>query len=266
MGEVDRRPARRHGPAEQRQRATGCVLSSSSPAAGDGDGDQENGGTAHQRARPTAPSARRRSQSAGNGPPNQRMRGRGNAVATRRWAARRSSTSGWTSRPSPTMTLPLTTVCRAICGPQRSQARRGRRWRRRRGPVSGHTAMSATAPGAARRARPARGRLRRRGASSSAIRCSCGRRAQLARSIACAASSHRLASADDEPSTPSPTSTPAARRSTTGAMPDERMRLLDGQWATPTFAAPRLATSPGSGITQWGEPRPIGQPPAVRSR
>ena len=77
-------------------------------------------------------------------------------------------------------------------------------------------------------------------------------------SIACRASSHSdAASADDEPSTPSPTGTPAARRSTTGAMPDERIRLLDGQCAAPTPAAPDPAPAPAV------EPTPAPEPEAA---
>ena len=52
----------------------------------------------------------------------------------------------------------------------------------------------------------------------------------FANSIACLASSHIEAeSADDEPSTPSPTCTPAARKSTIGAIPDDKIMLLLGQ-------------------------------------
>ena len=50
----------------------------------------------------------------------------------------------------------------------------------------------------------------------------------------------------DDPSQPRPTGQPARRRSTTGAMPDDRIMLELGQWATPTPAAPSRATSPGS--------------------
>ena len=73
----------------------------------------------------------------------------------------------------------------------------------------------------------------------------------LANSIAWRASSHSDAeSAEDEPSTPSPTCTPAARSDTTGAMPDERIMLLLGQCATPTPAAPSRITSSAFGFTQ----------------
>ena len=39
-----------------------------------------------------------------------------------------------------------------------------------------------------------------------------------------------------------------ARRSTTGAIPDARIRLLDGQWAAHTPAAPRRTISAGFGF------------------
>ena len=59
--------------------------------------------------------------------------------------------------------------------------------------------------------------------------------------------------------------TPAARRSTTGAMPDARIRLLDGQCAADTPAAPRRRISSAFGITQWAtHVRSLAQP--VRSR
>ena len=144
-----------------------------------------------------------------------------------------------------------------MTGPQRNHASTGSAIApANAGPVSGHTATSATAPGRSSPSSPVRPRQAAppRVASSSAIRAvpAAAPLRSLARSIAWRASSHRLAeSADDEPSTPSPTSTPAARRSTTGAIPDDRIRLLDGQWATPTLAAPRRATSAAFGITQW---------------
>ena len=76
------------------------------------------------------------------------------------------------------------------------------------------------------------------------------------------ASCHReAASADDDPSTPSPTGTPARRMAVTGAMPDDRIMLELGQWATPTPAAPSRTTSSGLGITQWAtHDRLVSQP------
>ena len=84
--------------------------------------------------------------------------------------------------------------------------------------------------------------------------------------MACRASNHIDAlSADAEPSTPRPTCTPAARRSTTGAMPEARMRLLLGQCAAPMPARPRRCTSSWFGITQCAtHVRSVHQP--VRSR
>ena len=149
--------------------------------------------------------------------------------------------------------------------------RSGRR-RPRRTPArsSDHTATSPTAPGASTPSSP----VRPRHAAPPSVAISSAMRAvpapapsrSLASSIAWRASSHSdAASADDEPSTPRPTCTPAARRATTGAMPEARIRLLDGQWATPTPAAPRRRTSSVSGITQWAsQARSVSQP--VRSR
>ena len=129
---------------------------------------------------------------------------------------------------------------------------------------------SPTAPGASTPSSPSRPRhpAPPSVASSSAIRAvpAAAPLRSLASSIAWRASSHSDAeSADDDPSTPRPTFTPAARRSTTGEMPDARMRLLDGQCAAPTPAAPSRPISAGSGITQWAtHVRSVHQP--VRSR
>ena len=127
--------------------------------------------------------------------------------------------------------------------------------RRTIGPVSDHTATSATAPTVNVPSSPSRPRQPAPPtvATSSAIRAvpAAAPLRSLASSIAWRASSHSEAlSADEEPSTPSPTLTPAARRSTTGAIPDARIRLLDGQCAAPTPAAPSRPISSSFGITQ----------------
>ena len=162
-------------------------------------------------------------------------------------------------------------VSRAATGPQRSQASIGSATApAKAGPVSDQTATSPTAPGASTPSSPARPRHAAPPsvAISNAIRAvaAAAPSRSLASSIAWRASSHSdPESADDEPSTPRPTCTPAARRATTGAMPDDRMRLLDGQWATPTPAAPKRRTSSGSGRTQWAShARSVSHP--VRSR
>src|SRR6185295_5276748 len=144
--------------------------------------------------------------------------------------------------PSRTTNRPLTIVCQADTGPQRNQASIGSATAPANvGPVSRHTAMSATAPGSITPISPDRPRH----AAPPAVAHSRAIRAvpagapsrSLASSIAWRASSHKDAlSADDEPSTPSPTGTPAARSDTTGAMPDDRIMLLLGQCATPTPA------------------------------
>ncbi|CAB5003443.1 unannotated protein [freshwater metagenome] len=73
----------------------------------------------------------------------------------------------------------------------------------------------------------------------------------FASNIACRDSSHIDAlSADDEPSTPMPTCTPAAIKSMTGATPDDKIKLLLGQCATPIRAEPSRLISCGFGITQ----------------
>ena len=185
--------------------------------------------------------------------------------------ARRSGRAGWVRRPSSTIDRPCTTVCHADVGPQRSQASMGSaRAPANVGPSRRHTATSPTAPGASTPSSPSRPRQPAPPtvAISSAIRAvpAWAPLRSFATSIAWRASSHSdAASADDDPSTPRPTFTPAARRSTVGEMPDARMRLLFGQCATPIPAAPRRRTSSGFGITQCAtQVRSLHQP--VRSR
>ena len=130
--------------------------------------------------------------------------------------------------------------------------------------------MSATAPTVRVPNSPIRPRQAAppRVAISSAVRAVIASAPSLsfASSRAWRASSHIDAeSADDEPSTPSPTGHPAARSDVTGAIPDDKIRLELGQCATPTSAAPsRLISSP-FGMTQWAtQLRGLAQP--VRSK
>ena len=118
-----------------------------------------------------------------------------------------------------------------------------------------HTATSPTAPTAKEPISPtlpkhpappivATSNAMRASAASAPLR-------SLANNIAWRASNHSDAeSADDEPSTPSPTCTPALRRSTMGEMPEARIKLLLGQWAAPIPAAPKCLISSSLGITQ----------------
>ena len=73
-----------------------------------------------------------------------------------------------------------------------------------------------------------------------------------ATSIACRASSPRwLLSFDADPSTPSPTGTPASRIARTGAMPLASRALEQGQCATPVPVRANSAISSGDNFTQW---------------
>ena len=173
--------------------------------------------------------------------------------------------------PSRTTTRPFTMVCRAPVGPQRNHASTGSAMAPANdGPVSDHTAMSATAPTLSSPISPSRPRhpAPPMVATSNAMRAvpACAPLRNLANNIACRASNHIDAeSADDEPSTPRPTLAPAARRSTTGEMPDANIRFELGQCATPMPAAPRRCTSSWLGITQCAtHVRLLHQP--VRSR
>ena len=73
----------------------------------------------------------------------------------------------------------------------------------------------------------------------------------FASSIAWPTSSHsEVRAADDEPSTPRPTCTPARRSATDGATPDERIMLVEGQCAVPIPAAPSRRNPCRDGITE----------------
>ena len=150
-----------------------------------------------------------------------------------------------TSSPLRTIVRPCTIVSLALIGPQRIQASIGSAIApANRTPCSDHTATSPTAPicrlpiSPRRPKQPAPPMV----AHSSAMRASAAPAPlrNFANSIASRASIHNEAqSADDEPSTPSPTCTPAARNSIIGAMPEEIIMLLLGQCAAPIPAAPR---------------------------
>ena len=160
-----------------------------------------------------------------------------------------SSSAGCVSWPLRTTTRPLTTVCLADAGPQRNQASTGSAIApAKEGPVSDHTATSPTEPtlispiSPSRPQQPAPPRV----AISKDVRAvpALAPLRNFASNIAWRASSHIDAeSADDEPSTPRPTFTPAARSSTTGEIPEAKIMLLLGQCATPIPAAPNRCTS-----------------------
>ena len=157
-----------------------------------------------------------------------------------------SSTLLLTSCPFSTTDLPFTMVCFALTGPQRNHASIGSAIApANAGPVSDHTAISPTAPTEISPISPIRPRQPAppRVAISSAIRAvpAAAPFCNFASNIAWRASSHNDAeSADDDPSTPRPTCTPASRSCTTGEIPDDKMRLLLGQCAAPIPAAPSL--------------------------
>jgi hypothetical protein len=71
-------------------------------------------------------------------------------------------------------------------------------------------------------------------------------------SIACRASATRLPlSLEADPSTPRPTGTPAWRIRATGAMPEARRQLEQGQCATPVAVLANRSISCASSFTQW---------------
>ena len=175
-----------------------------------------------------------------------------------------------TSMPSRTTKRPSTIVCQADTGPQRSQASTGRPAHRRR---------PARRAATRRRRRPRRARSRR---SHRRDRGSRRRRAwplerhprRCRRPPRRAAS--RAASPDEPPATATRCRPTTSRRrrgrrarrrragATTGAMPDDRIRLLLGQWATPTPAAPSRTISSSFGITQCAtHVRSVHQPGAL---
>ena len=165
---------------------------------------------------------------------------------TVRWSRRFEPSASLTSCPSSTTGAPCDD---GVPGrrPVRSAAtpRSGRRWRRRtRGPVSDHTATSPTAPGASTPSSPvaaeAAGAAERRHLQRHPGRAGAGAVAQLGEQ-------HRLAGLQPQRRRSRPTTSrrrrarrarrrPAGRRP--GRCPTTRIRLLDGQWATPTPAAP----------------------------
>src|SRR6202042_3425334 len=136
-----------------------------------------------------------------------------------------SSTPGTVSTPSRTSTRPATTVCLADTGPQRSQASTGSTsapayctpscGQHTRSPAA-PTVSSPISPERPRQAAPplvAMSRTSRAVIPVGPFRC-------LPRSSAARDSTHRDAlSVEADPSQPSPTGTPAARNSGTGAKP-----------------------------------------------
>ena len=73
------------------------------------------------------------------------------------------------------------------------------------------------------------------------------------------------ASFDAEPSTPSPTGTPASSSSSTLAVPEARRMLEVGQCATAVPAAPSAAISPSVKWMPWpSHVRPASQPTLSR--
>ena len=71
-------------------------------------------------------------------------------------------------------------------------------------------------------------------------------------SIACRASAIRLdVSFEAEPSTPSPTRTPASRIARIGAIPDPSRQLEQGQCATPVPVRANRSISDPTSCTQW---------------
>ena len=193
------------------------------------------------------------------------------AAETRRWTASCSSRPPCTGTPSSTTSRPPTTVCRADTGPQRSHASTGSDSApANRTPSSAHTTRSPQAPTDSSPISP----VRPRQAAPPRVAISRASRADIeaapCRSLPCSiavrASSHSDAeSADDDPSTPSPTGAPAARSSATGDSPLPRIMLDDGQCAAPTRAAPSRVTSSASGQTTCAShTRSLIQPTSAR--
>ena len=176
-------------------------------------------------------------------------------VCSRRTSGTPGNSRG-TSAPDPTTKRPATMVCHAEVGPQRSQASTGSATAPAySGPSRRHTAISATAPGTSvpisprrpRQSAPPLGRhLRaRRGRSAT-------------RAVPELAEEHRLTGLEPHRAAvgrrravdPRPTEIPYRRMGTTGAIPEPRMRLLLGQWATDTSAVARRRCSASLGRTQ----------------
>ena len=189
-------------------------------------------------------------------------------------AASIAARPGWTGAPSRTTGRPATTVCRAATGPaaQPRLDRVGERAGERRRPSSGqHTRSPSRADRRARRSRrPAQARPRRRGWRSPARRgpaSPSGPPRSRPSSSALRASIHSDAeSVDAEPSQPSPTGTPAARSSATGAMPPPPIIMFElGQCATPVPQRPEPGDLVGVRVDAVRHPR-RGRCPSRRPR
>ena len=160
----------------------------------------------------------------------------------------------------------------------RRRPRAGRRGEGRRGrdPATGssappssspsvrQTARSACLPGSSdpmssRRRTAAPPRVPSRSASRTVIASPPSR--PRATSSACFTSRNRsLRSFDADPSTPSPTRTPASVRSRTGATPAPRRRFEVGQCATPVPVSPKRAMSVGREVDAVCAPDVVGEP------
>ena len=164
--------------------------------------------------------------------------------------------------------------CRAAAtGPQRSHASIGSATApANAGPVSDHTATSPTAPGASTPSSPvapeARGAAERRHLERHPRR-------RRRRAVAQLGQQHRLAGLQPQRRRRRPTTSrrrrgrrarrrPAGRRP--GRCPRTRIRLLDGQWATPTPAAPSRRDLVGVRASRSGPATPGRCSQPVRSR
>ena len=181
---------------------------------------------------------------AGRGPPGGRVEhvGRERAVTRRnllawtRWARAISASSARTSAPPRTTSSPPTTSRSTRCGPERTRPATRSSAPPSSRPSVRQTARSACLPGSSdpmssRRSTSAPPRVASRSASRAVIASPPPR--PRATSSACFTSMNRSPrSFDAEPSTPSPTRTPASTSSRTGATPAPRRRFEVGQCAT----------------------------------
>mmetsp|Transcript_23745 Transcript_23745/g.42566 ORF Transcript_23745/g.42566 Transcript_23745/m.42566 type:complete len:225 (+) Transcript_23745:1745-2419(+) len=159
----------------------------------------------------------------------------------------------FTKCPLRTTCRPSTNTSRAVVGPA-SKSAAGSQLPAATMPDTSHIAISARHPGDIL---PQSGRpsifAPPRVAISSASRAliALAPDATRCKSIACRASATRLpASLLADPSTPSPTGTPASRIARTGAIPDPSLQFEQGQWATPVPVSAKSAISDASSLTQ----------------
>ena len=161
-----------------------------------------------------------------------------NLRACTRWSRAISVSSAWTSAPPRTTSSPPTTSRSTRCGAERTRPATGSsappssRPSVRQTAKIGALARLERADVVATRARRAPPRVPSRRASRAVI--AAGPPRPRATRSACFTSKRRsLRSFDAEPSTPSPTRTPASRYSRTGATPAPSRRFDVGQCATP---------------------------------